>query len=134
MQSPAGHKLARFKEETPIAAGNASHQFTEYEVAEIADAAMRLCDLLADRSTTADVAYAAAELRKAMKGLRAREYVSMLKDSGKRLRLCSESQRSEKKKPLHWSLTLRFGGRLAGGEDVPTPCCYAQCSSSKISI
>lgn len=51
------------------------------EVAGMADAATRLCDLLARRPMTADEADAVAELRKAMKGHRAREYVSMLKDS-----------------------------------------------------
>lgn len=51
------------------------------EVAELTDAAIRLCDLLTDRSTTADVADALAALRKAMKGQRAREYAVMLRDS-----------------------------------------------------
>jgi len=51
------------------------------EIAEMADAALRLCDLLANRPMSADEAEAVAAMRAAMKGLRARDLIASLRDS-----------------------------------------------------
>lgn len=47
----------------------------------MADAALRLCDLLATLPMTADEAEVVAALRASMKGQQARELIAMLKDS-----------------------------------------------------
>ena len=51
------------------------------EIAEMADAALRLCDLLANRPMTVDEAEAVAALRTSMKGLQARDLIASLRDS-----------------------------------------------------
>lgn len=51
------------------------------EIAEMADAALRLCDLLANRPMTVDEAEAVAALRTSMKGLQARDLIAPLRDS-----------------------------------------------------
>jgi len=51
------------------------------ELAELADAAERACGLLESRPMTVDEADAIAAVRAAMKGSRAREYMTILSDS-----------------------------------------------------
>lgn len=51
------------------------------ELAEMVDATLRLCDLLAARPMSADEADAVAALRSAMKGQQARQLIAMLRDS-----------------------------------------------------
>jgi len=51
------------------------------EIAEMADAALRLCDLLSNRPMSVDEADAVAALRTSMKGRQARDLIAALRDS-----------------------------------------------------
>ena len=73
------------------------------ELAEMVDAALGLCDLLAARPMSADEADAVAALRTSMKGQQARQLIAMLRDSVRKFDALSIIIHSENMLEPMWS-------------------------------